>query len=253
MAVAHALRREFSGLLPAMWALLAGAAHGADCQPITLPAWDAPAGSGPAWAHAPLSKLKRDTVYEVVREDGQPVLKATAEGSASSFAVAVPAPAVPQTIEWRWRTPALIASADNKDRKKEDAPLRVIVAFDGDKSRLPEAEQKRFARAKSLSGRDLPYATLMYIWENKAPVGSVIPSAHTTQLKMIVVESGPAGVGSWRSYRRNLVDDYKLAFGQAPEKGIVGVAVMTDTDNTGEKAEGFYGEIRLGCGAGGTR
>jgi hypothetical protein len=36
-----------------------------------------------------------------------------------------------------------------------------------------------------LSGRDMPYSLLMYIWENRAPVRTVIPSTHTAR-QMIV-------------------------------------------------------------------
>jgi hypothetical protein len=194
-----------------------------------------------------LSKLKRDTKYAVVREDGQVVLKATADGSASAFGIAAQFdPARRPFLEWRWRANALIEAADNRDPKKEDAPVRLIIGFDGDKSTLSDKEQRSLALAKKLSGEDVPFATLMYIWDNRNPVGTVIPSAHSTRLKMIVAESGAQGVGAWRSYRRNLVDDYRLAFGAAPKK-VVSVAVMTDTDNTGGKAEGFYGEIRFGC------
>jgi hypothetical protein len=86
----------------------------------------------------------------------------------------------------------------------------------------------------------------MYIWDNRNPVGTVIPSAHSERLRMIVVESGAGGVGAWRTYRRNLVEDYRLAFGTAPGR-LLGVALMTDTDNTHAKARADYGPIRLDC------
>lgn len=245
----------FAGrLLPSLGLLLLavpGLATAADCTPQPLPPFIADARAGPGWAHVPLSKLKNDTVYTVGEEGGQPVLKAVAQDAASAFVhMGRYDPTRLPVIEWRWRTDALIAQADNNNSKKEDSPLRVIVAFDGDVSTLPQEEQRRFSRAKKLSGRNMPFAMLMYIWENKSPVGSVIPSAHTSQVKMIVAESGAQGVGSWHSYQRNLVDDYKKAFGAAPGP-IIGVALMTDTDNTDAKAEGFYGAIRLTCAAAG--
>ena len=52
---------------------------------------------------------------------------------------------VPATLSWDWKTDALVPGADNRDKAREDAPLRVLVAFDGDKATLPEAEQKRFS------------------------------------------------------------------------------------------------------------
>jgi hypothetical protein len=59
---------------------------------------------------------------------------------------------------------------------------------------------------------------------------------------MIVVESGDAKAGTWVDERRNLLDDYRRAFGEDPPK-VSGVAIMTDTDNTGETATAWYGDI----------
>src|SRR5262245_32041831 len=218
-------------------------ARAADCPAQELPAF----GAAGAWAHTPLSKLKRDTRYQVISEGGQSVLQATADGSASAWVLLKPLDiAATPMLEWRWRVPALIKTAANEDPKREDAPVRVIIGFDGDKSKLPDAEQRYFARIKRLTGRDMPYAMLMYIWDNKNAVDQVVPSAHTSRVKMIVAESGGANVGPWRSYRRNLAADYQRAFGEKPGK-VLGVALMTDTDNTGERSEGFYGALRLAC------
>ncbi len=117
------------------------------------------------------------------------------------------------TLSWQWKTGALVAGADNRDKAREDAPLRVLVAFDGDHATLPEAERTRFKRAKNLSGREPPYAVLMYIWSDLVPVGSVIPSAHTSQVKMLAVASGASGLGGWQTVQRNLADDYRRAYG----------------------------------------
>jgi Protein of unknown function (DUF3047) len=144
------------------------------------------------------------------------------------------------------RLGALVPGADNRDKAREDAPVRVIVAFDGDHSTLAEAEQKRFKRAKRLSGREPPYATLMYIWSEQVAIESVIPSAHTSQVKMLVAASGAGGLGCWQSLRRNLAEDYRRAYGASPGP-VLGIAVMTDTDNTGGNAVGQYADIRFAC------
>jgi Protein of unknown function (DUF3047) len=202
------------------------------------------------WAHQPLSKLKRDTVYKVDRVDGRAVLRASADGAASLYVAPVkPAMKGPAFLNWDWKTDALVPGADNRDKSREDAPLRVLVAFDGDVKTLPEAEQKRFSRAKSLTGRQPPYAVVMYIWSDQVPVGSVIPSAHTSQVKMLAVASGADGLGRWQSVQRNLVEDYRRAYGAEPGP-VLGVAVMTDTDNTGTKAVGEYADIRFTCPGG---
>jgi len=59
---------------------------------------------------------------------------------------------------------------------------------------------------------------------------------------MIVVESGKMKAGAWVSESRNIFDDYKTAFGKEPPM-ITGIAIMTDSDNTGESALAYYGDI----------
>ena len=224
----------------------ASAAHAVDaCAPLTLDFGQATV----AWAHLPLAKLKRDTVYTLADDNGQKILHAEANSSASLYGTRFKSPiAAPAALSWRWKTDALVTGADNRDKKREDALLRVIVAFDGDKTKLPEAEQKQMKRARMLSGREPPYATLIYVWSEQVPVDTVIPSAHTSQLKMIVAASGTNGLGAWQSVRRNVAEDFQRAFGSLPER-VIGVGVMTDTDNTGTKASGDYADLRVSCEA----
>ena len=128
----------------------------AQCEARSLDFGDKAVG----WAHQPLSRLKRDTKYALATQDGRTVLSAAASGSASIYVVRFAQPADARAeLSWRWKTDALVPGADNRDKKREDAPLRVIVGFDGDRTSLPEAEQKRFKRAKALSGREPPFAT----------------------------------------------------------------------------------------------
>ena len=82
----------------------------------------------------------------------------------------------------------------------------------------------------------------MYIWENRAPRETVIPNRHTSRIKMIVAESGRDRVGAWQEVTRNIIEDYRRAFGEEPGK-IIAVGIMTDTDNTGDNAHAYYGDI----------
>lgn len=220
-------------------------ASGTACEPRDLAFGHAASG----WAPQALSRLKRDTVYTVVREDGRAMLRASADRSASLYVAKLDRPiAAPRSIEWRWSTDGPVPGADNRDRDREDAPLRVVVAFDGDPATLPAAERERFERARKLSGRTPPYATLMYVWSDKVPPDTVIPSAHTGRLRMMVAAPAAPAVRAWQTVRRDLAADYRAAFGVEPGR-VLAVGVMTDTDNTGTKAEGRYADLRLGCAA----
>ncbi|WP_170174886.1 DUF3047 domain-containing protein [Undibacterium parvum] len=199
------------------------------------------------WAHVPLSKFKNDTQYKLVQEAGRKVLRAEADDSASLYALKLKTPSTEfSSLQWRWKTDALIPGADNRDQKREDSPLRVMLSFDGDLASLPETEQFRIKMSKVIAGVELPFATLMYIWSEQHALESIIPSAHTSQLKMLVVASGKHGLGTWQAMQRDIAEDYRRAFGSAPGR-LIGVSVMTDTDNTGKKAVGWYADLSLSC------
>jgi len=147
-------------------------------------------------------------------------------------------------IAWEWRVMQLIEGADNTNRETEDSPVRLLLFFDGDRHGLPLRDQAVFDLAQFATGLAPPYATLMYIWENRQPVGTIIESSYTSQVKMIVAGSGTNMLGGWKKFERNYVDDYRLAFGRAPGR-LIGVGILTDSDNTGAIVEAFYGDIRL--------
>jgi hypothetical protein len=119
-----------------------------------------------------------------------------------------------------------------------------MLAFDGDKSSLPLVDRLTFERVRLLSGREMPFATLVYIWENRLAVGAVQPNLHTSRIRKFVASSGLEGVGRWQEFRRDIVEDYTRAFG-APPGRLIGVGVMSDTDNTKQRVRAYYGDIQL--------
>jgi hypothetical protein len=60
----------------------------------------------------------------------------------------------------------------------------------------------------------------------------------------VAASSGNGEAGRWVSLRRNVAEDYRRAFG-ADAPRITGVAVSVDTDNTGESATGYFGDIEF--------
>ncbi len=197
------------------------------------------------WEPWVLHPSKAKTRYRLEKLDSGMAMRADADSSASGLVCALKIdPARRPFLEWRWRVDSLIAGADNTDRYAEDAPVRIVLAFEGDKSALPLRDRLFLEQSRIFSGNELPYATLMYIWENNKPVGTVIQNPHTGRVRKIVVASGPIGVRQWQSFRRNIIEDFKLAYGHAPGK-LLGVAILTDTDNTKEKVTAWYGDIKL--------
>ena len=199
----------------------------------------------PGWEVLSLGSTKTPTEFKFVEEAGAVVLKAHAEAAASGLnhRVKFDIKSAP-IIEFRWKVANLIEGADNHVASKEDSPVRIVLGFDGDRSKLTFGEKTKSLLAKSASGKELPYAQLIYVWANKHPVGTVIANPHTKRVEMVVAVSGAADVGKWVTLSRNVVDDFKRAFGEEPGL-MIDVGILTDTDNTGATVDAWYGDIRF--------
>ena len=197
------------------------------------------------WNFYRIAPFKKNTVYRLESYQGKTVLSANSKTSASGLAVKLrPRQASNLLLQWEWKALNPIINADNADGYADDAPLRILVAFDGNKSKLPLKEKMTFEMANLISGQEMPYATLMYIWSGKSPVDTIITNAHTSRIKMIVVDSGWDNLGQWHKHQRDLAADYKRAYGEAPGE-VIGIALLTDTDNTKSETRAIYGDIEL--------
>ena len=199
----------------------------------------------PGWQPWILSRFKRPTAYRLVNEQGRTVVSARAESSASGLIhpLKLDPHSYPQ-LHWHWKVDQLIQKADNTQKHLEDSPVRLVVSFGGDIDSLEIRDRMFFDNVRLLTGQQMPYATLMYIWENRAPLETVIDNRHTSRIKMIVAESGRERLGQWQEVTRNIVEDYKRAFGKYPGP-ITSIGIMTDTDNTGDNAHAWYGDIEF--------
>ena len=86
----------------------------------------------------------------------------------------------------------------------------------------------------------------MYVWSNNDAPGAVVVNPRTDRIRKVVVESGPAQIGHWREYRRDIRADFVRAFGEEPGP-LRAVALMTDTDNTRSRLRAWYGPMTLGA------
>lgn len=202
------------------------------------------AGPWAGWKDYPLPG-KRSTVYRLQREGSRFIVQARADASASMLRRQLHVDAAQLArVQFSWRVASLIARADLADADASDSPVRLVFAFDGDHGRLSLRNRMLFELAQALTGEPAPYATLVYAWDNRAACESVIQSRRSDRIRKIVLESGAAHLGQWRHYERDLAADFRRAFGEEPG-ALLGVALMTDADNTAGRAGGEYGEVRL--------
>ncbi len=167
--------------------------------------------------------FKGNTEYRLVADGERKVLQATSRAAASGmvFDIDYDPKAYPM-LTWRWKVSNIIAKGDERSKAGDDYAARVYVIF----------PHWFFPKTRSLN----------YIWANRLAKDELLPNAFTGNAVMIAVESGADKVGDWVTVRRDIVADYRRAFGEDPPE-VGAIAIMTDTDNTGEAATAWYADI----------
>jgi len=195
------------------------------------------------WKPLTFKKIEKHTVYTVVKDGDTVAVKAVSEASASGLTreIRINLREYP-ILQWRWKVANVLQKGDVTKKEGDDYPARIYITFEYDSSKVGFFDKAKYETVRLLYGQYPPLAAINYIWESKAPKGAVVPNPYTDQVRMIVVESGADRLSQWVSEERNVDEDYKKAFGQEPPL-ISGVAIMTDTDNTGESATAYYGDI----------
>ncbi|MDQ7743523.1 DUF3047 domain-containing protein [Hydrogenophaga pseudoflava] len=223
--------REAASHQPAEWRaavdkLLITPPGGDDWQPFLLPG-------------------KRYAAFEVDRRPGRAALSVSADGSVSILRKRFDK-TLPEVdhIAFSWKVDGLPDDAHLGEAGKDDAPVRILLSFDGDRNKWTGRNHRMSEMSRLLTGEELPYATLMYVWANKHAPETVIVNARTDRIRKVVVESGAQQVGHWRDYQRNIRADFIRAFGEEPGP-LRAVAIMTDTDNTQSSLRAWYGSMTL--------
>jgi len=189
---------------------------------------------------------KASNQFAYSKLDGRTAMGVKSSASASMLRKVVSVePDQLDAVRFSWKVPALITDADMALRDKDDSPVRLVLAFDGDRSKLSSRDRILSELAFALTGEDMPYATLMYVWCNQRAPGSVVLNPRTDRIRKLVLESGPKRLNRWLDYERDIRADYLAVFGEEPGR-LIAVGIMTDTDNTKSSAQAWYGPVVLG-------
>ncbi|MDX1775931.1 MAG: DUF3047 domain-containing protein, partial [Desulfobulbales bacterium] len=165
------------------------------------------------------------TEYTWTREGGKGYIRATSRGTASGMYYKIEFdPQQYPYITWQWKVDNIISGGDVSQKSTDDYGARFYIVFPG----------FFFWQTRAIN----------YIWANKLPLGQAVHSPYTSNNIMISVQSGSGNTGRWLSETRNIYDDYRRYFGRKPPK-VGAIAIMTDTDNTGESASAGYGTIAV--------
>ncbi|MGE3538957.1 MAG: DUF3047 domain-containing protein [Candidatus Tectimicrobiota bacterium] len=197
-----------------MWATLAVAKEtvlvdfSATREPVP-PGWELTVNTGEA-------------ALQLVQDNGRQALQMRSEQA--SYALqkkfTIPLQSAPYIV-WQWKVTALPSRGDFRKSGTDDQAAQLIVAF----------SSTRF---------------LTYIWDSTAPKGLIAaaPAPLFKKIFAVVMQSGSQGLGNWITERRNLINDYKQAYGEDPEV-LEGLRIQINSQHTQSRAEAYWQSIMM--------
>lgn len=222
---------------------------------ISIPAWADPLWVGRfsetdavipiPWKMEHLDQRVPPTQYAVRKWDGVVAVEAKAKKSMALLGrtVTVDLKKTP-FLCWQWRIDAPVASADMTRKSSDDYAARVYLTFAVPPDQLSFGTRTKLRLARSIYGGQVPDAALNYIWDNRHPIGILQDNAYTDRARMLVLRSGAGQAGNWVQERRNVPADFERAFGEISGE-LRGLAIASDTDNTGEEAHAGFADFRF--------
>jgi len=165
-----------------------------------------------------------ETQYNLVTDAGISVLKAQSKQAASGM-IKKQRIDIKKTpyLNWRWKVDNALFRLSETFKEGDDFAARIYIIIDGGVF---------FWRTVALN----------YVWASGQPKGSAWRNPFTSNAAMIALQSGDKHKQEWVHEKRNVYQDLKQTFGKE-FRFIDAVAIMTDTDNSGQKATAYYGDL----------
>ncbi|MBU4326391.1 MAG: DUF3047 domain-containing protein [Proteobacteria bacterium] len=200
--------------------LLTTPASGAEPMKITV--GDFAAESLRGWEEKSFSGK---TDYQLITEGKETVVKATSQAAASGLfkKQRIDLQQTPY-LNWRWRVDKPLHSLDEQTKSGDDYGARIYVVVDGGLF---------FWKTKAIN----------YVWASSSPKGKSWPNAFAGKsAMMLALRSSTDEAATWYQEKRNVAADLKEFFG-TEIRYIDAIAIMTDTDNSGQETSAQYGDI----------
>ena len=187
---------------------------------------DFSSGSLRGWEEKVFNGTTRYQIVELaVNDKTTRVLRAESQASASGRVreISIDLTKTP-VLHWSWCVEKSLDNLDEQTKSGDDYAARIYVVVSGGLA---------FWKTRSLN----------YVWASKMPVGSYWPNAYAkNNVIMVAQQSGHRNAGQWHRQKTNIRDDFKRYFGKDIET-IDAVAIMTDTDDSGQHVTAWYGDI----------
>jgi hypothetical protein len=162
--------------------------------------------------------------FEIVSDNGQPVLHLRSKGDNSTISRDLKGRVdLNETpiLEWRWKVTTLPAGGNACQKSTDDEAAQVYLAW----VRSPESVRSRI---------------IGYVWDSTAPAGTICKSQKTSTVTYVVLRSGSRELGKWITEHRNVVEDFRRIYGEAPDNPTV-LSLAIDSDDTRSSADSFIG------------
>ena len=209
-------------------ALLATAPlRAADPAPLVVEDWskqpEGKTGIPDGWKGQNWGSPKYD--FRIETQGGRKVLRAKSQDDSSTISKEAKVNVKDRPIlQWSWQAVTLPKGGDARKSATDDQAAQLYVTF----PRFPQAVRSRI---------------ISYLWDTTAPAGAIFKSEKTSLVTYVVVRSGPADVGKWVTESRNVLEDYKKIYGEAPGEDVGAISISIDSNDTHSSAEACFGEV----------
>ncbi len=184
------------------------------------------------WELFTFDKIEKHSKYEV--KDSILITKSDKSASGIKFKKTYDIYKYP-ILKFRWKVNNVFEKGDATTKEGDDYPIRIYVMFEYNPEKASFFEAIKYDVLKSIYGQYPPHSTVNFIWSNKKQKQNIITSVYTDRSKMIILNSGKDKLNTWQEHSVNVLEYYEKAFGEkAPSN--VSLAIMNDSDNTGENA-----------------
>jgi len=195
------------------------------------------------WSSLRLPKVARQTVYHPVTIDGVEAVESESECSASALVLELHDFDLQATpiLQWRWKIEEGLKIENERVKAGDDFAARVYVMFRFDAAHASWLERLEHTIGEKLYGEKIPGDALDYVWSSYQPAGSTWDNPFTAAAKMISLGSGR--LPQWKQETADVARDYRKLFGREPPP-IMGVGIMTDSDNSCQKAAATFADFQ---------
>jgi len=193
------------------------------------------------WEPLTFEKIENHSTYEV--KDSVLIAKSKNSASGIKFKKNYDIYKYP-VLKFKWKINNVYEKGNATTKEGDDYPIRIYVMFEYNPKKASFFEGIKYDLAKTFYGEYPPHSTINYIWSNQQQDEKYITSAYTDRAKMAVLDSGMEKANTWQEHSVNVLENYKKAFGENPPVQVT-LAIMSDSDNTGESALSYVDYIEV--------